>query len=87
MQNNRLRFPEKSLRLYLAAAFFFLVVTVIEMAVYITHSFGNSVENVASSFWLSGSLCLGNVGLYLFAKHKNNVQRRALFDNEEPKNN
>ncbi len=85
MPGKGLGLTEKSLRMYLAAAFVFLVVALIELIVYVTDSFGNSVENVASSFWLSGSLCLGNVGLYLYAKHKSQKQRRLLLDPQPTK--
>ena len=68
--------------MYLVTALVFLVVAVIELVVYATDSFGNSVENIASSFWLSGSLFLGNVGLYLYARHKSRKQRRLLLGPE-----
>ncbi|MFI5419716.1 MAG: hypothetical protein ACHQ1H_01985 [Nitrososphaerales archaeon] len=80
MQDDRLGLTEKSLRMYLVVALLFLVVTMIELGVYVTHSFGNSVENVASSFWVAGTLCLGNVGLYLYARQKSRKQRRLLLE-------
>ena len=44
MQGNGLGLTEKSLRMYLAAALVFMVVAVIELVVYVTDSFGNSVR-------------------------------------------
>jgi hypothetical protein len=82
MHDDGLGVTEKSQRLYLATALIFLVVAVVELVVYFTDSFGNSVENVASSFWLSSSLCLGNVGLYLYARHKSESQRRLILGPE-----
>jgi hypothetical protein len=67
---------EKSQSAYLAATLVFLIVAVVEYFVYVTDSFGNSGENVASSFWLLGCLCLGNVGFYLYARQKSRKQRR-----------
>jgi hypothetical protein len=80
MQYDGLGLTEKSLRMYLVAALLFLAVTIIESVVYVTDSFGNSVENVASSFWVAGTLCLGNVGLYLYARHKSRKQRQLLLE-------
>jgi len=81
-QDNALGLPEKSLRMYLATATIFLCVTVIAILVYATDPFGNKIENVASNFWISGSLFLGNIGLYLYAKRKYQKQRRLLLETE-----
>ena len=56
--------------MYLVAALLYLCLTIVAVVVYLMDLFGNKVENVVSNFWISGVLCLTNVGLYLYARNK-----------------
>ena len=62
--------------MYLVAAIVYLGVTLVGVIVYVTDSFGNSVENLISNFWISGLLSLANVVFYLYGQHENEKRRK-----------
>jgi hypothetical protein len=77
-KQNRLGVPSKSPRLFLFEALVYLIITIVGLVVFFTHSFGNSLVNLASNFWLFGIMCVGNVAFYLNARNKYEKQRRLV---------